>query len=136
MKMTRTIILSAVAVMGGVAAHAEPRVAAAQVGFGFRAGGAEFQAGTYQLSEYPWRDIFTLEDASTGRKRFINTIAPARQTADRNARLVFKCTEENGCALAAIVLSDGRQWEIRAPRVKHSEMARTEVVYIGHKQAE
>ena len=136
MKMTRTIVLSAVAVMAGVAAQGETRVAAAQVGFGFRAGGAEFQAGTYQLSEYPFPDIFTLENADSGRKKFVSTMAPGSQTEDRNARLVFRCSEESGCALTNIVLSDGRQWKIRAPRVKSTEMARTQVVYLGHKQAE
>jgi hypothetical protein len=134
-KMARTMILAAVAMTGVVAAHGETR-AAAEVGFEFQAGGVGFQAGTYRLSEYPQTDIFTLEDAGSGHKKFINTMAPGNQTNDRNARLEFQCSEESGCALSKIVLSDGRQWKVWTPRVKRSEMARTEVVRLGNKQAE
>ena len=135
-KMTRTMILAAVAMTGVVAAHGETLVAAAEVGFEFQAAGVEFQAGTYRLSEYPQPDIFTLEYGRSGHKKFVNTMAPGNQTNDRNARLEFQCSEESGCALSKIVLSDGRQWKVRTPRVKRPEMARTEVVRLGNKQAE
>jgi hypothetical protein len=135
-KATRTMILAAMAMTGAVAVHGQTRVAAAEVEFGFQAGGVQFQAGTYRLSEYPVPDIFTFENAGSGHKKFVNTMAPGNQTTDRNARLVFRCTEESGCALSKIVLSDGRQWKVRTPWVNRSEMARTEVVRLGNKQVE
>ena len=135
-KMTRTMILAAAVVTGVVAANGETRVAAAEVGFEFQADGVGFQAGTYQLSEYPQPNMFTLENAGSGHKKFVNTMAPGNQTNDRNARLEFQCSEESGCALSKIVLSDGRQWKVPTPRAKQSAMSRTQVVQLGNKPAE
>jgi hypothetical protein len=135
MKLTRTLILTAVALMGTVAAHGEALIAAADVPFGFRAAGVEFRAGVYQISDFERTGVLSFKNAKTGSK-FVKTIAPANETEDRNARLQFVCAEDRGCALSKIVLSNGRQWNIRIPRVKASETKRTAAVYLDQKQAD
>ena len=135
MKLTHTLILTAAALMGTVAAHGEVRIAAADVPFGFRAAGVEFRAGVYQISVFERIGVLSFKNIKTGSK-FVNTTAPASETKDRNARLQFVCAEDRGCALSKIVLSDGHQWNIRIPRVKASETKRTAAVYLNQKQAD
>ena len=135
MKLTRTLILTAGALMGTVAGHGEVRIAAVDVPFGFRAAGVEFRAGVYQISDFERAGVLSFKNAKTGSK-FVNTIAPATETKDRNARLQFVCGEDRGCELSKIVLSNGHQWAIRIPGVKASETKRTAAVYLDQKQAD
>ena len=134
MKLTRTLILTAAALVGALAAHGETRIAAADVPFGFRADGVEFRAGMYQICDFERIGILTFNNTKTGTK-FVNTVAPATATEDRSARLQFACTEDHGCALSKIILSDGRQWNLRIPRMKASAM-KTAAVYLDQKQAD
>jgi len=135
--MIRTLILAAVGLSGSAAVYAQGNVVA-DVPFLFRAAGQQFDAGTYSISQYGLSNtgILMLSNHEAGLTRFVTTKAPADYSKDARPKMVFRCGDESGCALAGVQLADGRAWTVRIPRLKPSEMERIAVIYLDRKQAE
>ncbi|HLX44813.1 MAG TPA: hypothetical protein VKR43_15310 [Bryobacteraceae bacterium] len=135
--LTRTLILTAVALSGAAAVSAQDKVAA-DVPFAFRAAGQEFDAGTYYVSQYghSGSGMLMLMNQDAGRTKFVATAAPEDVSNGSAPKLVFRCGDESGCALSAVQLANGRAWKLRVPHLKPSELERIAVIYLDRKQAE
>jgi hypothetical protein len=135
--LTRTLILTAVALSSAAAVSAQGKVAA-DVPFAFRAAGQEFNAGTYYFSQYgdSGSGMLMLMNQDAGRTKFVTTAAPEDVSRDSSPKLVFRCGDESGCALSAVQLANGRAWKLRVPHLKPSELERIAVIYLDRKQAE
>jgi hypothetical protein len=135
--LMRTLILAAVGLTGSAAVYAQSNVAA-DVPFLFRAGGQQFDAGAYSISQYGLSNsgILVLNNHDVGRTRFVTTKGPADVANDARPKMIFRCGDESGCALAGVQLANGRAWSLRIPRLKPSEMEHIAVVYMDRKQAE
>ena len=133
--LTRTLILTAVALTGAAAANAQDTVAA-DVPFAFRAARTEFNAGSYHIAQSGHSRILMLLNQDSGHTKYVTTAAPGDDSKDSNPKLVFRCGDESGCALSAVSLANGRAWKLRTPRLKPSEMERIAVIYLDRKQAE
>ena len=135
--MIRTLILAAVGLSGSAAVYAQSNVVA-DVPFLFRAAGQQFDAGTYTISQYGLSNsgILMLYNHEAGLTRFVTTKAPADDSKDARPKMVFRCGDESGCALAGVQLANGRAWAVRIPHLKPSEMERIAVIYLDRKQAE
>jgi hypothetical protein len=135
--LTRTLILAAVSLTGGAAAYGQSNMVA-DVPFLFRANGQAFDAGTYTIEQYGHSNsgILKLSNREAGLTRFLTSTAPADASKDARPKLVFRCGDESGCALAAVELANGRTLKVRIPHLKPSEMERIAVIYLDRKQAE
>ena len=135
--LTRTLILAAVSLTGGAAAYGQSDTVA-DVPFLFRAAGQEFDAGAYTISQYGHSNsgILVLYNREAGVTRFLTTRGPADESKYAQPKMVFRCGDESGCALASVQLANGREWKLRIPHLKPSEMERIAVIYLDRKQAE
>ena len=135
--LTRTLILTAVALGSAAAVSAQGNVTA-DVPFAFRAAGQEFNAGTYYVSQYghSGSGMLVLMNQDAGRTKFVTTAAPADISKESSPKLVFRCGDESGCGLSAVQLANGRAWKLRVPHLKPSELERIAVIYLDRKQAE
>jgi hypothetical protein len=133
--LTRSLILTAVALTGAAAVYGQDKVAA-DVPFAFRAAGTGFDAGTYYVAQSGHSGILMLLNQDSGRTKFVTTAAPAEDSRDASPKLVFRCGNQSGCALSAVSLANGRTWELKTPHLKPSEMERIAVIYFDRKQAE
>jgi len=135
--LTRTLIMSAIALAGGAAAFAQDSVSA-EIPFTFRAAGVKFDAGTYSISQFGHSDsgVLTLQNWRGRNTKFVNTTGPGGYYKYQSPRLVFRCGDDTGCALSAIRLENGRTWTLRTPRMKAMETERIAVIYAEKKQAE
>jgi hypothetical protein len=128
--LSRTLILTAVALTGAAAVYAQDRVAA-DVPFAFRAAGQQFDAGAYYISQSGPGAILTLLNQDSGRTKFVTTATPGDDSKDLNPKLIFHCGDQSGCALSAVQLANGHAWKLRISHLRPSEMERIEVVPVG-----
>jgi hypothetical protein len=139
--LTRTLILSAVALAGTGAAFAEDNVSA-EIPFAFRAAGVKFDAGVYSISQYGHVDsgVITLQNRQGRNAKFVNTTGPLTGAGgdrmDRNPRLIFRCGDTSGCALSAVHLENGRTWTLRIPRLKAMETEHIALIHLDRNQSE
>jgi hypothetical protein len=132
--MTRTLILTAVALTSAAAVYAEDKVIA-KVPFAFRTYGGQLAAGKYSITMKNNNAVVVLQNQKTG-SSVAGIAMPGTESRDHRSRLEFRCGDQSGCALAAVWLSDGRVYSLNVPRITASELERIAVVYVGVTKAD
>src|SRR5215472_10746631 len=81
----------------------------ADIPFAFRTAGGVQPAGHYALSLVSLQgNIIKFQDLNTGRSTLVATGSRDEDTRDTHSRLVFRCADQSGCALAGIWIGEGR----------------------------
>ena len=131
----RALMLTAAALtLSAAAAYGQTKVTG-EIPFAFRTARGVQPAGVYDLiSISPNREMLALRSVATLKAVPLGIGAPEGSSSARSyearPRLVFHCSDANGCVLYAAFIDDGRGWSYRAPHVKPSE-ERVAVVYLG-----
>ena len=128
--LNRTLILTAaVLTLGAAAAHAQNKVSA-NIPFSFRTVAGEQAAGNYDVVSISG-SVLQLRNVATAKATFLVSGIAASDSRNAHARLVFKCSDESGCALSAIYAGDGSGWSYVTPRPKPSEEEHVAVIYLN-----
>jgi hypothetical protein len=138
MKSTlNSLIIAAAVTLSAAAAYGQQTKLTVNVPFAFKTASGMQAAGEYAIKPATASEVvMVLENRQTGRGTMLGIGAP-ETGRDKDAKLVFRCGDESGCALTSVWVGDGRGWSYKAPKLKPSENERIAVVYFdSNKQAE
>lgn len=130
----RTLTLSAAALTMGSAAFAQSRLVA-QIPFAFKVNGTELPAGNYSIErpQIANRNVLLLTDGHNS-KMVMGINASGNEPA--SARLIFRCGESSGCALAEVWDSQGSHVNFPKPKLTSAEKERLAVVFLRRSEAD
>jgi hypothetical protein len=134
--MNSAMILAASAIACGMTAFAGQPAGkmTAEIPFAFRIGSEQYPAGTYETSVVSGNvRMVTITNVSTGQARLAVPAGSlyAANAAGRNdsPRLVFKCSDSSGCALAQLWPGNAATGMLmRTPAVKGGEQQHLAVI--------
>jgi hypothetical protein len=136
MKTTLNSLLTIAAGFALSAAGAYGQELNANIPFSFHTASGVQPAGEYRVSKVTSDGaVMRLQNYETGHSAMTSMGKPSTDAAAK-PQLVFKCGSESGCALSAVKLGDGREWQYKAPKMKTSEQERIAVVYLRPNSAE
>lgn len=128
-RLNRTLMLTAAVLTLGAAAYGQYAVTA-KVPFSFHIKGAELSAGDYTVAQEQG-PILKLRESVSGKTVMSMTKSRATEIVPRGARLVFKCGDLSGCALAEVWNDSGYGWNLVTPHFAAIENERVAVIFMN-----
>jgi len=109
----------------------------ANVPFAFQTVNASLSAGSYDIKVVEAGSRLTLQIENRSSRHSILAVANSREYGTTGkARLVFRCREVGGCALAEAYDGSGAGWHFAQPRRTSAEQERLAVVFIHRADGE
>lgn len=130
------MLTAVVLALSAAAAYGQPTLNA-KIPFAFHTTNDSLAAGKYTIMPMTRGDmsVVRIENLGTGNSSMV--LAGSRiQNAAGSARMVFKCGNESGCALAEAYDETGRGWKFNTPHLTSTEIERLAVVYLHRTDAE
>jgi hypothetical protein len=136
--LSRTLMLTAAVMTLGAAADGQETVIA-NIPFSFRVAGAQMQAGKYAVMPTTTlgsaRTMY-FRNVATKESRIVLTKINVADTRNGVPRLIFRCTDQGGCALASVWNGSGNGWELSVPRLKPSEKEHLAVIFLNRPEVD
>lgn len=124
------MLTAAVMTLGAAAAYGQDTLIA-NIPFSFRISGAELPAGKYAIARHGvGSGVMELRGLTSNQSKFLMVRNSVDEYKSGGARLIFRCGEETGCALATAWTDRGRGWEFPTPKLTAAEKERVAVVYL------
>ena len=127
-------LTAAVLTLVTAAAYGQNNPLTATIPFGFRAVNSNLPAGRYTVARASGTlgesGIMQLRNLETGKAVFLPSRVPLTDSKDNRPRLVFRCGDESGCALATLWSGKGTGMEFATPALPAAEKERSEVAYL------
>jgi hypothetical protein len=130
------MLTAAVLTLSAAAAYGQAPLNA-NIPFAYRTSNASLAAGKYTIMPMTRGSlsVVRIENLATGTSDMVLAGAPIDK-ASGAARLVFKCGDVHGCALAEAYDDNGRGWKFNTPRLTGAEIERLAVVLLHRTDAE
>jgi len=124
--------------MLGAAAYGQDSLTA-NIPFAFQIRGSEMAAGNYSVSPMTQKSgipVMRVRNRATGEGKLILVQNSATDVKGASPRLIFRCGDLSGCALAKVWTAGGYGWELPMPRLNADERERLAVVFLHRSEAE
>jgi hypothetical protein len=135
LNLKRTIT-AAMLTLCATAAYGQDDALTATIPFAFRAAGSELPAGRYKVAR-PAGGLRTtgtmeLRNLDNGKAIFLPSKVSISEklTGSKDARLIFHCAAEEGCALETLWSGNGSGLEFNMPPMTAAQRERHETIYM------
>jgi hypothetical protein len=131
--LTLTFTAAALMLVTAVA-YGQNNPLTATIPFGFRAVNSNLPAGRYTVARASGTlgesGIMQLRNLETGKAVFLPSRVPLTDSKDNRPRLVFRCGDESGCALATLWSGEGTGTELATPPLPATEKEHSEIAHL------
>jgi hypothetical protein len=136
-KNLSTLLLTAAGMTLSAAAAYGQIPLKANVPFAFRTSNASLAAGKYAITNLEAGDarLMRIENLNSRHSIYLAGNPQVNKTPGK-ARLVFRCGEVSGCALAEAYTDDGHGWKFSPPRRTSEEKERVAVLLLHRADGE
>jgi hypothetical protein len=135
-KNLRRTMTAALLTLVATAAYGQENALVAKIPFGFRANGSELPAGRYRIARQNGSlgaaTTMELRNLDNGKAIFLPSMVPMteRPSNGKDARLIFHCAGDDGCALETLWSGTGTGMEFSMPPMTASQRERHETIYM------